>query len=151
MGLRIAIANGNWSNPATWNGGVIPIAGDIVASNNFTVTVDQDINVDSLTNAASNAISLIPIMTGYTTPSGIASASSEYGNPYFAWKAFNGLDASASDYWLTSNNAFVSPQWLQYEFSSATVVRAYSIKASNWPSNIPSAWEFQAWDGATWD
>jgi len=149
-GLKVAVANGNWSNPAIWSGGTLPQPGDIVASNNFTVTIDQNVNVGVITNAATGAVSLIPIMTGYTTPSGTASASSEYGNPYFAWKAFNGLDVAASDYWLTTNGAFASPQWLQYEFVSPQLVKAYSIKASNWSSNIPSAWEFQAWDGTSW-
>jgi hypothetical protein len=152
MALRIAIANGNWSNPSTWYLGVKPAAGDIVASNGFTVTIDENVNVDSITNTVQAAASIIPIMTGYTTPSGIASASSEYGNPYFAWRAFDGLDISAGNYWLTTNGAFSSyaPQWLQYEFNTPTLVQAYSVKSSNWPANIPAAWEFQAWNGDSW-
>ena len=33
MAQRAAIASGNWSNPAIWNGGILPEPGDVVASN----------------------------------------------------------------------------------------------------------------------
>lgn len=52
MANRYAVANGNWSNTATWDGGTLPTTGDFVAANNFTVTIDQDINVGRLTTAA---------------------------------------------------------------------------------------------------
>jgi len=52
MANRYAVATGNWSNTATWDGGTLPAAGDFVAANNFTVTIDQDINVGRLTTAA---------------------------------------------------------------------------------------------------
>jgi hypothetical protein len=52
MAVRYAVVSGNWSSTSTWNGGTLPTTGDIVASNNFTVTIDQNINVDSLTNTA---------------------------------------------------------------------------------------------------
>jgi hypothetical protein len=53
MANRYAIATGNWSNPAIWDGGTLPQAGDVVRPNGFTVTIDQDINVSELTNDAS--------------------------------------------------------------------------------------------------
>ncbi|MES2629456.1 MAG: hypothetical protein V4616_10860, partial [Bacteroidota bacterium] len=38
-----AKATGDWSNPTTWNGGVVPGAADSVLINgNFTVTVKAD-------------------------------------------------------------------------------------------------------------
>jgi hypothetical protein len=52
MALRYAVANGNWSNTATWDGGTLPTSADDVYANNFTVTIDQDITVLSLRNAA---------------------------------------------------------------------------------------------------
>jgi hypothetical protein len=52
MALRYAVASGNWSNTATWNGGTLPTASDDVYSNSFTVTVDQDVTVLSLRNTA---------------------------------------------------------------------------------------------------
>jgi len=46
MPVRWAIASGNWSNSAIWNGGLgLPTASDDVAANGFTVTIDQNINV----------------------------------------------------------------------------------------------------------
>jgi hypothetical protein len=59
MANRWAITNGNWSNTATWNTGSIlgiPTASDDAYSNNFTVTVDQNITVLSLRNGVSAPI-----------------------------------------------------------------------------------------------
>jgi len=52
-----AVANGNWSNGATWAGGAVPPdgAGHDVYANGFTVTIDQNINVNLLSNAANGA------------------------------------------------------------------------------------------------
>lgn len=46
MATRTAAATGNWSNPATWDGGVLaPLPGDtIVIASPYTVTVDTDIS-----------------------------------------------------------------------------------------------------------
>lgn len=54
MANRYAVATGNWSNTATWNGGTLPQAGDDVRPNGYTVTIDQDITVASLRNDASS-------------------------------------------------------------------------------------------------
>ena len=43
MATIVAQANGNWSNPATWTGGVVPGAGDIAQTGNYTVTIDASI------------------------------------------------------------------------------------------------------------
>lgn len=48
MADRWAVANGNWSNTATWNGGTLPTSADDVFADGFTVTVDQDITVLSI-------------------------------------------------------------------------------------------------------
>lgn len=48
--LRWAVASGNWSSPATWNGGTVPGPGDDVRTNNFVVNLDQSISVDRLSN-----------------------------------------------------------------------------------------------------
>jgi hypothetical protein len=58
MANRYAVANGNWSNTATWDGGTLPQAGDDVRANGFAVTINQDINVASIrTDALAPAIS----------------------------------------------------------------------------------------------
>lgn len=43
MATRWAVANGNWSNTATWNGGTLPGVGDDVHAGGFTVTINQDV------------------------------------------------------------------------------------------------------------
>ena len=53
MANRYAVANGNWSNTATWDGGTLPGAADIVRPNGFAVTIDQNISVTALRNDAS--------------------------------------------------------------------------------------------------
>lgn len=52
MANRYAVATGNWSNTATWDGGTLPGAGDVVRPNGFTVTIDQSITVGELTDDA---------------------------------------------------------------------------------------------------
>jgi hypothetical protein len=51
-----AVASGNWSNTATWDGGVLPTVNDDVFSNTFTVTIDGTFEVLSITNAAATGI-----------------------------------------------------------------------------------------------
>jgi len=53
MANRYAVANGNWSSTATWDGGTLPGAADIVRPNGFAVTIDQNITVTALRNDAS--------------------------------------------------------------------------------------------------
>lgn len=50
MAIRYAVASGNWSNPAIWDGGTLPGAGDDVYCNSRIVTIDQNITVNSLRN-----------------------------------------------------------------------------------------------------
>lgn len=56
MPNRWAVASGNWSNPATWNGGTLPASGDDVFPNTFTVSVDQNITALSLRSNSSTGI-----------------------------------------------------------------------------------------------
>jgi hypothetical protein len=58
MAFRYAVATGNWSNTATWDGGTLPTAADDVFSNNFTVTIDGTFTVLSIRNTL-NAVPLI--------------------------------------------------------------------------------------------
>jgi hypothetical protein len=54
MANRYAVQSGNWSDTATWDGGTLPVPGDVVRPNNFIVGIDQDINVAELRNDASS-------------------------------------------------------------------------------------------------
>ena len=63
----------------------------------------------------------VPIMTSNTTPSGVASASSEYGG-YPAWHAF------ASGHGWTNTSSDSNP-YVQYQFTSKVKVHKMSIKS----------------------
>lgn len=52
MALRYAVATGNWSNTATWDGGTLPTSADDVFSNNFTVTINGTFTVLSIRNTS---------------------------------------------------------------------------------------------------
>lgn len=52
MAIKYAVASGNWSNSAIWNGGTLPTSADDVFANNFIVVIDQSITVLTLRNAA---------------------------------------------------------------------------------------------------
>jgi len=56
MANRWAVANGNWSATATWNGGTLPTAADDVFANNFTVTIDQNVTALSIRTEAAAGI-----------------------------------------------------------------------------------------------
>jgi hypothetical protein len=59
MAFRYAVATGNWSNTATWDGGTLPTAADDVFSNNFTVTIDGTFTVLSIRNTLNAAAPVI--------------------------------------------------------------------------------------------
>ena len=48
MAIRWAVANGNWSDTATWDGGTLPTSSDDVHADGKTVTINQDITVITL-------------------------------------------------------------------------------------------------------
>jgi len=48
MAIKYAVANGNWSATTTWNDGTLPTAGDYVYANGYTVDIDQDITVGTI-------------------------------------------------------------------------------------------------------
>lgn len=55
MPIRYAVANGNWSNPATWDAGTLPEVGDDVRSNGFTVTVDGSYTALTVSNKSESS------------------------------------------------------------------------------------------------
>ena len=137
MALRAAVATGNWSNPATWNGGVLPNPGDVVASNNFTITIDQNINVDILTNTAQSIVTAVPFMTSNTTPSGIVTGLG-------GTSAFVTFDGSTSQNSFT--NSYVG-DFFGYEFSSPKAIDMFQfVLGGATTANI----SFQAWNGSSW-
>lgn len=90
---------------------------------------------------------LVPLMTGASTPSGVASASSSAdAGAVPAWRAF---DRDITTTWQ-SNTAFGLPQWLQYQLPAAKTVRYYSVQIFV-AIAAPAAWQFQGSnDGSSW-
>ena len=70
MALRYAVATGNWSNTATWDGGTLPTAADDVFSNNFTVTINGTFTVLSIRNTLNVAAPVILAGGGFTFANG---------------------------------------------------------------------------------
>lgn len=58
MAVRYAVATGNWSNTATWNGGTLPTSADDIYANGFTVTINGTFTALSIRNT-SNASPVI--------------------------------------------------------------------------------------------
>jgi hypothetical protein len=56
MPNRWPIASGNWSDSAIWSGSLIPTASDDVFLNNQTVTLDQNVTVQSIRNTATGSV-----------------------------------------------------------------------------------------------
>ena len=64
MAIVYAVKTGNWSDTTVWNTGALPTSADDVYSNNFTVTVNQNINVISLRNGATIGVNAGGQFTG---------------------------------------------------------------------------------------
>ena len=96
-------------------------------------------------------VNLIPVMTGYNTPSGIVTAGSEYSSfGYLAWKAFNGeTKTTDNDSWVANMK---KSEWLAYEFNAEKKVNMYRIIPRSDAMNYaePKKWIFEGWDGASW-
>jgi len=60
MATRWAVASGNWSSNATWNGtSSIPGNGDTVYANGFNVTINQNVSIGGANNSSVNAGSFL--------------------------------------------------------------------------------------------
>ena len=142
--LRAAVATGNWSDSSTWNDGEIPGPNDVVALNNFDVTVNQDINVYQLTNYQLfyTSYNSFRLMTFNDEPEGLAESSfNDYRNYYPFANGFN-LDIN-----LTNAN----PLWYSYEYPNqeSIVISRYSFSALGGHPYDPRDWKFQGWNATT--
>lgn len=140
MPVRFAVASTSWNTPSTWDNGAVPVAGDTVYPNGFTVPIDTDISVASLNNNIPPVYlpnMNIPLMTNNTQPNGIANASS---NATIAFRAF---DQSTSTQWNPTTNA---TGWISYDYGSNKLIKRYYILGTG---NYPTKWTFDGWDSAT--
>lgn len=67
-----------------------------------------------------------PNMTSATTPSGVASASTEYSSSYAAWYAFSGTPGVDAQTWVSASGHTVG-EWLQYQFPAAVAIKKISV------------------------
>lgn len=95
-----------------------------------------------------SATSIIPTMTGLTTPSGIASASSAWAGSE-PWKAFDKVNSSGS-YWHTAAGTQGQPAWIAYEFPAPRIITKYSMSPYSGSGYAVSNWTFEGWDGTKW-
>lgn len=87
--------------------------------------------------------------TQISTTGGTASASSTA----FGTSVSSAFDGNASTFWATNNPTYVSPAWLQYQFSGNVTVASFSITARNDSnfSQAPGSFALQSSnDGSTW-
>lgn len=86
-------------------------------------------------------VSLVPVMTSNTAPSGVAADSDSGVN---AWRTFDGLGTSS---WQTA----VLPAWVSYQFAVATTAYYYTIMSVS-SAFSPKNWTFEGSnDGSSWD
>ena len=89
----------------------------------------------------------IPVMSDNTTPSGTFSASGSN-----SWLPYRVSDPSLPYGWLAD---FTSPpHWIQYQFPTAKVIKAYEIQPwdyDDWPNRCPTAWTLEGSNnGSSW-
>ncbi|MFJ7887193.1 discoidin domain-containing protein [Lysinibacillus xylanilyticus] len=103
----------------------------------------------------SNSTSLIPKMTSNNAPSGKATSSAVFFEPYLAFDGVPHYSKSGAFYaWGTS----ATTGWLAYEFNEPKVLNKYVLyygdHQSNNPgytSNLPNSWTFEGSnDGVNW-
>jgi len=148
MGFVYAKNNGNWSDTLTWAGGILPVTGDEVYTNTYTVAIDVDIDVESISNDYT-VVGVpgcnIPKMTSYTSPSGVVSASSESGVQY----AYLAFDKKLTTYWSGFVNNGVNT--IGYQYPTGKINKQYSFYSFNNNRSIPKDFTYEGSnDGITW-
>jgi len=147
-------AGGIYASGGGGAGGVLQLT-DVALSGTMAVVIGAGgpVNPAESNNRGQNGedstfafASLIPAMTGATTPSGAASSSGEYeGNE--AWRAFDHSNAYSNGWACTSTNG-----WLKYQFPEAQTVTKYAITGIDHAAvRGPRAWVFEgSTDGSSW-
>lgn len=146
MAVRYAIKSGNWSDPTVWDNNAVPVPGDDVYANGWTVTINTNINVNTLRNTTTPVLvpdSAVPAMSNNTTPSGyIASGNFNNGNAYLAF------DQNNSTGW----NGTVNGGIITIKFPTQKVIKRYAWRGSTPQASNPASWTFQGSnDGINWD
>jgi len=128
---------------------------DVLYEDDFSGQVDgvevggNGVVLELETGEIEGAENLIPQMTSNTAPSGVASASSEDGTDF---RAFRGMDRNTGTYWSTASTGRY-PSWLRYEFTEPRKIYKYAFtpRGGDAFNGIPRDWILQGWNGASWD
>lgn len=144
--LRVAISDGDWSDPSIWNDNSVPEERDIVSLNGQHVVLDQDVTVFGLNNMATEAINSYTYLVFNDEPEGVAESSD---NSPYAWMHFRESGGARNFPGVTQ----AYPYWISYEYPNQEpiILKSYQFngQSSNHPYN-PTSWLFQAWDGTNW-
>jgi len=140
----LAAINGAWAAGQYSNGGFDAFNTDTLSGNAGTTgqTYEAGKYYD---NQGGYTADQIPTMTGYTTPSGTVTTSSDGNN--VAWQAF---DKNLAVYWQSSSS--VTAAWVAYDWGSPKTITKYVITADTtyYGSRSPNAWTFDGWNGSAW-
>lgn len=107
MATVASLKSGNWSDPSTWDGGVLPGESDVAeVLTNHQVTIDQNVSVQGLTKTGSGQFVLtgstpydISLSANLNVPSGSTGVLLEFDSNYSA----EGTTISAQSVTLASN------------------------------------------------
>jgi hypothetical protein len=108
MAIRYAIASGSWSNPAIWDGGTLPTAGDEVYTNSYRVVVDQDIDVSFLSSRSLTSPALLASGSFIASGSGRIISASVYGGNGVAAAVNYTLQDTGSMSWILVGDVYAS-------------------------------------------
>lgn len=122
---------------------IAPIAGDMVDNGAVYPTQWSD-----------ELVSLVPTMTGYTTPSGEVVYSANYGDSRYAWYAFDGTDSQtfSSSAWSDSSNVIDGDPdtiYCGYVFPEGTEVKVHEVEVASFSDRSYTA-VIQTYDGENW-
>ncbi|MCP3105494.1 SBBP repeat-containing protein [Myxococcus sp. K15C18031901] len=90
---------------------------------------------------------IVPVMTGPTTPGGSVVRSGAYSAAYEAWMAFD----NSSSYWVSE--VMQTPAWIGYQPVTTTTLHRYALVFHNGPDHTaraPKDWTFQGFNGSSW-
>lgn len=120
MANRYAVANGNWSATATWDGGTLPTASDDVFANNFTVTINQNVTVLSIRTESATGINA---GGGFVLNSGISLTADVYSGSTAAGGATVSVNYASPGSSTINGNIFGATQ--------GTTSTLYTVLVSN--------------------
>lgn len=149
MAIRYAVASGNFSNPAIWDNGAVPLLNDDIYVNGFIIVVDQNVTANIMSNGVP-AIAVpdiaTPAMTSNITPSGIVFSGgfSALRDPYFAFAQ----DSNFGTFWQSNTNG---SGILGYQYPTSKIIKRYAFKTTTSLNQSPQNWTFEGSnDGVTY-